>query len=77
MKAIQINHYLKDARPILHSDVVQIDSMLPAHRSFLCRCCGRDWIEQINAFAYVIEDENVLNNLEKYYPNYELCNVKK
>ena len=72
MKAIQINHYIEDARPILHTDVVQIESGV-ANRRFLCRHCGADWLESINARAQVIEDKDVENNISEYYPDYLDC----
>lgn len=73
MKAIQINHYLDSARPILHTDVVETARTHLSHRQFECKCCGLNWREELNEPASVIEDEQVLNHLEEYYPNYELC----
>lgn len=71
MKAIEINYYLRDSRPILHTDVVQIESSC-ANRHFMCRHCGQDWLEQINAKAQIIS-EDVEKHLDEYYPDYVKC----
>lgn len=75
MKAIQENYYLEGARPILHTDVVQIKSNV-GNRRFLCRHCGETWLEQINARAQVIEDKDVEDNISEYYPDYLECKGK-
>ena len=73
MKAIQIIRYMPNERPILHTDVVEVKRTHPLHRQFECKCCGLNWREEINEPASVIEDEEVLNNLNEYYPNYVEC----
>ena len=76
MKAIQINYYRENERPILHTDVVQIKSWC-ANRHFLCRHCGADWLEGVNARAQVIEDKSIEDNIAEYYPNYVECQTNK
>ena len=59
---------------LVHVDVVEVPNALqPNRRKFTCRCCGTSWTEDVNS-PLRIEDEEVINHLDRYYPKYVKCN---
>jgi len=61
---------------ILHTDVVELKGEerhlgTPKYRQFKCKCCGSEWIENINS-PLIIDDETA-NNINQYYDNVITC----
>ena len=71
MKAIETSYYLSPIQHLIHTDVIEVERSHLGNREFKCRCCGKQWTETINS-PLVLQDE-VANNLDKYYKNYSPC----
>ena len=75
MKAVFVNHYSSPHQVVIHKDVVEMEKTHGRNREFRCKCCGLEWIENINS-PQILSDE-VANNLEKYYGHDELYECSK
>ena len=77
MKAITIPRSGARFTPVLHEDVVEIERVHSSVRRYMCKQCGLIWEDTITSPQNVIEEKEVIDNLDGYYPEHVNCTDAK
>ena len=73
MKAITIPRSGASFTPVLHDKVVEIERIHPTVRRYKCLKCGLVWEDTITSMQRVLDNQEVIDNIDDYYPEHVSC----